>query len=147
MSRDVRAETDLPAPPEEVWEVIMDPHRLGEWVTTHVGLEGEVPDRLERGSSFRQRLNVGGAPFTVSWEVVEAEPPQQVLWRGEGPGGSGAVVEYLLREADGSTRFIYVNRFDLPGGLLGRIASRAVGERIAKRESEKTLENLKRLLA
>ncbi|HEX2129156.1 MAG TPA: SRPBCC family protein [Solirubrobacterales bacterium] len=147
MSRDVRAEAELPASPEEVWEVIMDPNRLGDWVTTHAGLEGEVPDRLEQGSAFKQRLKVGGAPFTVTWEVVESDRPRHVLWRGEGPGGSAAVVEYQLAEQGDSTRFTYVNRFELPGGALGRLAGRAVGERVARRESERTLENLARLFA
>jgi uncharacterized protein YndB with AHSA1/START domain len=147
VSRDVRAETDLAAPPEEVWDMVMDPHSLEKWVTTHAGLEGEVPERLEQGSVFKQRLKVGGAPFTVTWEVVESDRPRQVLWRGEGPGGSEAVVEYRLGESDGGTRFTYVNRFELPGGALGRLAGRAVGERVAKRESERTLENLKALFS
>jgi hypothetical protein len=49
-------------------------------------------------------------------------------------------------EGDG-THFAYANTFELPGGPVGRLASRAVGERVAKREAEKTLENLKALLA
>ena len=28
----------IAAPPEEVWKTVMDPHRLGEWVTIHRAL-------------------------------------------------------------------------------------------------------------
>ena len=147
MSREVRAAVELPAPPDEVWDVVMDPGRLEDWVTTHAGLEGDAPARLEQGSVFRQRLKVGGAPFTVTWEVVECERPKRVTWKGEGPGGSEAFVEYRLSGDSETTEFIYANRFELPGGALGRLAGRAVGERVAKRESERTLENLKELFA
>lgn len=147
MSREVRAELELPASPDAVWEIVMDPRRLGEWVTTHQGLEGEPPDRLERGSTFKQRLKVGGPTFTVTWNVVESDPPHGVRWEGEGPGGSRAHVEYRLESAGSRTRFTYANRFELPGGALGRIAGRAVGERVAKREADRSLENLARLFA
>ena len=147
MSREVRAEIELPAPPEEVWEVVMDPRRLEQWVTTHDGLEEPVPDRLEGGSTFRQRLKVGGASFAVTWEVVECERPHLVRWKGEGPGGSAASVEYRLSGDADSTTFTYVNSFELPGGALGRLAGRAVGERLARRESERTLENLRDLFS
>lgn len=147
MSREVRAEADLDASPEEVWDVVMDPHRLGEWVTTHDGLEGEPPEELAQGSEFKQRLKVGGPAFTVTWEVVEADRPKHVRWEGSGPGGSKAHVEYALAPADddGGTHFAYANTFELPGGAVGRLAGRAVGERVAKREAERTLHNLKSL--
>ena len=147
MSREVRAEVELLASPDEVWEIVMDPRRLGEWVTTHEGLEGEFPNRLEQGSTFKQRLKIGGPTFTVIWNVVECDPPHQVRWDGEGPGGSKAHVEYKLEPLTRTTRFTYANRFELPGGALGRLAGRAIGERVAKREADRTLENLARLVA
>ena len=147
MSREVRAETELPASPDEVWEIVMDPRRLGEWVTTHEGLEGDVPDRLEQGSTFKQRLKIGGPTFTVTWNVAECDSPHRVRWEGEGPGGSTAHVEYKLEPLAETTRFTYANRFELPGGALGRLAGRAIGERVAKREADRTLENLARLIA
>jgi uncharacterized protein YndB with AHSA1/START domain len=147
VSREVRAEAELDAPPEEVWTVVMDPRRLGDWVTTHEGLEGDPPNELTEGSEFKQRLKVGGPSFTVTWNVVEAERPRHVRWEGEGPGGSKAHVEYGLKpDGEDRTHFTYANTFELPGGAIGRLAGRAVGERVAKREAEKTLENLKALL-
>ncbi len=116
-------------------------------MTTHEGLEGEAPELLAQGDTFKQRLKVGGPAFTVTWNVVECDPPERVHWEGEGPGGSTARVAYELEPANGEgTRFTYANTFELPGGALGRLAGRAVGERVAKREAERTLQKLRELL-
>ena len=32
---EVSATIDIAAPPEEIWSVIMDPSRFGDWVTIH----------------------------------------------------------------------------------------------------------------
>ena len=34
----VTSEIELAAAPDAVWDVVMDPHRLGDWVTTHVAV-------------------------------------------------------------------------------------------------------------
>jgi uncharacterized protein YndB with AHSA1/START domain len=143
----VVSEIELAAPPEAVWEVVMDPHRLGDWVTTHVALGEDTPKELTRGSSFEQTLKVGGPKFHVTWNVVEADRPRRVEWSGDGPGGSSARVVYELEpNEDGGTSFGYRNEFELPGGPLGRLAGRTVGAAAAKREAERTLKNLKRLM-
>lgn len=143
----MRSEVDLDASPERVWAIVMDPHQLERWVTTHVGLGEGTPDQLEAGSSFEQELKVSGATFTVSWTVTACERPRRVTWRGEGPAGSQARVDYELEPlGGGGTRFTYVNEFELPGGALGRFAGRAVGDRVARRAAERSLANLKALL-
>jgi uncharacterized protein YndB with AHSA1/START domain len=143
----VVSEIEIAAPPEAVWDVLMDPHRLGDWVTTHVALGDETPAELEEGSSFEQKLKVGGPGFKVTWKVVEAECPRRVEWNGDGPAGSGARVVYELEPAgDDATKFSYENEFKLPGGALGRLAGRTVGAAAAKREAERSLANLKKLI-
>lgn len=124
----------------------MDPRRLEEWVTTHRSL-GETPDGpLKQGSSFEQELRMAGRSFGVRWTVTRLEEARLAEWEGDGPAGSEAWVRYELREQDGSTRFDYVNRFQLPGGPLGRAAGRLVAERPARREAERSLQNLKGLI-
>lgn len=147
MSPAVRSEVELAAPPERVWEVVMDPHRLELWVTAHAGLGGDAPQALGAESTFEQELTVGGLSFAVTWKVTACEHPRAVTWEGSGPAGASARVRYTLAPAgEGGTRFGYENEFELPGGTLGRLAGRAVGRRRAQREAERSLENLKRLL-
>lgn len=140
----VERTVDLPASREEVHGVLMDPARLGDWVTIHERFE-DVPDRLERGTTMTQRLKVAGQRFTVRWKVTEDERPSKVVWEGKGPAGTSARVVYELTEHDGVTRFSYLNEYALPGGAAGRIAGRAVSA-AAGREVERSLERLKTLL-
>ncbi len=132
------------APPERVWEVLMDPDRLGDWVTIHERFE-DAPAELTRGSQMTQRLKVAGQRFSVRWTVTEDDPPARVKWEGSGPAGTNAKVVYDLEERDGGTRFSYLNEYELPGGAAGRIAGRAVSA-AAGREVERSLERRKQLL-
>jgi carbon monoxide dehydrogenase subunit G len=146
MKAGVRSEVEIEAPAEAVWATVMDPHRLGEWVTTHRGLGDRTPRRLGEGSCFEQDLDVAGARFRVRWTVTELDEPTSVTWSGDGPAGSTAKVRYELDPREGATLFAYENSFDLPGGPLGRIAKHTVGDRVARREARRTLQNLKRLV-
>jgi uncharacterized protein YndB with AHSA1/START domain len=146
MSAGVRSEIEIEAPAEAVWATVMNPHRLGEWVTTHRGLGDGTPLRLGEGSCFEQDLNVAGASFRVRWTVTELDEPRLVTWSGDGPAGSTASVRYTLDRRAGATLFGYENSFRLPGGPLGRVAKRTVGDRVARREARRTLRNLKRLV-
>jgi len=144
---DVVSEIEIAAPPEAVWDVLMDPHRLGDWVTTHVALGENAPSELSAGSTFTQKLKLGGPKFEVTWTVVEADRPRRVEWTGDGPAGSSAGVVYELEaKGDDATTFRYENEFKLPGGRLGKLAGKTVGAATAKREAERSLQNLKRLI-
>jgi carbon monoxide dehydrogenase subunit G len=140
-------EVHLDAPPKEVYELVMDPRRLEEWVSIHQSLEEAPEGILTKGAKIRQKLKLAGRPFEVRWTVTKNDRPKHVVWRGEGPIGSTAGIEYGFEEEDGGTRFRYVNEYDLPGGTLGRFAGRFVaGSRIPDRELDRSLEKLKRLL-
>ena len=141
----VERSIEIAAPPAEVYEVVMDPHRLEDWVTVHAGLH-DAPDRLTKGSELSQSIKVAGQTFKVDWLVVKADAPSAVEWEGRGPMGTKARVAYGLGgTAGGSTRFNYVNEYDFPGGPLGKLGARAF-ERTARKEAERTLEKLKGLL-
>ena len=146
MSQSVSESIVLPAAPERVWETVMDPSRLGDWVTTHVSVETDATGPVGEGAAFRQRLRLSRKEFDVDWKVVEAEAPRVALWRGDGPAGSVAEVSYRLEPAERGTRFEYENSFALPGGVLGKLAGGAFAARAGRREARRSLENLRRLL-
>jgi carbon monoxide dehydrogenase subunit G len=140
----VERSIEIAAPPAEVYEVVMDPHRLEDWVTVHAGLH-HAPDRLAKGSELSQSIKVAGQKFKVDWLVVKADAPSAVEWEGHGPMGTKARVAYDLDGSGGTTRFSYVNEYDFPGGPLGKLGAKAF-ERTARKEAERTLEKLKGLL-
>jgi carbon monoxide dehydrogenase subunit G len=136
---------DIAASPQEVYDVVMDPARLEEWVTIHHHLEDAPNGRLRKGSKMTQTLRLAGKKFNVRWTVVENDPCVRVVWEGRGPVASHARVVYELEGNGDGTRFRYLNEYDLPGGALGRMAGRAVS-RVTQKELEGSLQRLKSLV-
>jgi carbon monoxide dehydrogenase subunit G len=141
----VERTVQIAAPPRDVYDVVMDPGRLEEWVTIHDHLEGRPASPLEKGSKLTQLLRLAGRRFKVHWQVVENDPCEHVVWEGRGPVASHARVEYRFDSNGAGTEFSYVNEYDLPGGPLGRFASRAVA-RVTQKELDGSLQRLKQLV-
>jgi uncharacterized membrane protein len=136
---------EIEAPAREVYDVVMDPARLGDWVTIHDHLEDAPKGQLKRGSKLTQCLKLAGRRFKVRWTIVENDPCRRVVWEGRGPVGSHAQVVYAFDENGQETRFSYMNQYDLPGGVVGRVAGRAVA-RVTEKELDGSLRRLKSLV-
>jgi uncharacterized protein YndB with AHSA1/START domain len=130
----------IDAPPEKVWAVVMDPQRLGEWVTIHRKLNEASDGEMD------QTLCLRGVNFHVHWELAACDAPRHAVWKGRGPARSHAETEYRLTPVDGGTRFAYRNEFKAPLGPLGAVASRALVGGLPEREAHATLANLKALV-
>ena len=143
----VRVNIEIEAPVERVWETIMDPHRLKDWVTIHRSVSHVSEEPLARGSSMDQILHIRGVSFKVHWDLAEVRPPHRAEWEGRGPAHSRARIRYELSGADdGPTRFEYTNEFTVPGGRLGTVASRFIVGAASEREANNSLIRLKALL-
>lgn len=142
----VHAAVDIAAPAQRVWDVVMDPNRLGEWVTIHRAVSDVPPLPLRRGATFEQSLTLRGAPLHVSWTVEDLEPPRRAVWSGRGPAHSRARIVYALAPTADGTRFDYTNEFKPPGGPLGAVAGRVLVGGLSQREAQRSLQRLKRLV-
>jgi len=142
MSR-VDASIHIDAPPERVWETVMDPNCLKEWVTIHRRLVDADSGRPRVGYKMEQRMHLRGVTIDVHWELVGCEPGRHAVWEGHGPARSRAHTEYLLTPEDGGTRFDYRNEFHAPLGPLGAIVSRALVGGMPQREANRSLDRLK----
>jgi carbon monoxide dehydrogenase subunit G len=142
----VERKIDIAASPDRIYDVVMDPHRLGDWVTIHAGLKDAPNGELREGSELVQSLRIAHRRFDVHWKVVEADRPLRVVWEGRGPLHSRAKVVYDFDSHGGDgTCFSYTNEYSIPGGPFGRIAGRTL-RGTSERESEKTLARLKKLI-
>jgi uncharacterized protein YndB with AHSA1/START domain len=143
----VKVTTRIHAPIERVWETVMDPSRLGDWVTIHRGVS-EVSSRpLTKGSTMNQLLCLRGVNFHVHWTLVAVTSPHHAEWDGRGPAHSRAIIRYELEDGgDGDTTFAYTNEFQAPGGVLGSMASRVIVGGVSEREAHHSLSKLKALL-
>jgi carbon monoxide dehydrogenase subunit G len=141
----VERSIELAASPQRVYDVVMDPSQLEDWVTIHHHLEDAPNGPLKKGSKLTQWLKLAGKKFIVRWTVVENDPCIRVVWEGRGPVASHARVVYELEGNGDGTTFSYLNEYELPGGALGRIAGRAVA-RVTQKELEGSLQRLKSLV-
>jgi carbon monoxide dehydrogenase subunit G len=141
----VVASIEIDAPPERVWDVIMDPGRFGDWVTIHRKLGHVDAGDVRQGFEVEQTLCLHHANFKVRWSLSAVEPPHHAVWEGRGPAGSHARIVDKLEGLDGGsrTRFDYRNEYSQPGGFLGRMASRMLVAGAAEREAHRSLERLK----
>jgi uncharacterized protein YndB with AHSA1/START domain len=144
----VKASIDIDAPPEAVYEAVLDPDRLDEWVTIHRRVNRLDDPPLHEGYGMEQTLHLRGANFKVRWELTDHEPPRRATWEGRGPAHSYARTAYRLSPLDGGrrTRFDYENEFKAPGGIFGAAASRVLVGGMPEREATRSLERLKALV-
>lgn len=144
---EVTVSIDIAAPVEEVWRTVMDPQRLGDWVSIHRSLDDHDDGSPRTGYEMQQCLALRGVPFHVRWKLVRCDAPHAAEWHGRGPARSHAETEYRLDDdGSGGTRFHYRNVFKAPLGPLGAVASRALVGGLPRKEAETTLAQLKALL-
>jgi uncharacterized protein YndB with AHSA1/START domain len=143
----VHVTTKINAPMERVWDTVMDPSCLKDWVTIHRWVRDVSSNPLRKGSTMKQCLHLRGVSVHVNWKVVDINAPTHAEWEGRGPAHSQARIRYELRpDGDNATEFEYINEFSPPGGRLGSMASRVIVGAASEREAERSLERLKALV-
>lgn len=66
----------------QVWEVISDVTRIGEWShECHAARWLGAADEPAPGARFRGRNRAGWARWGRTCEIVTVEPPRQIVWR------------------------------------------------------------------
>src|SRR5438270_6820178 len=108
----VRVTVEIDAPPQRVWDTIMDPTRLRDWVTIHRSVKDVSDNPLTSGSTMEQVLAMRGVSFHVKWNLVDVTEAQEAVWEGTGPAHSRAKIRYRLSgDSEGPTKFEYTNEF------------------------------------
>jgi uncharacterized protein YndB with AHSA1/START domain len=143
----VHATIEIDAPIQRVWDTVMDPKHLKDWVTIHRSVRGVSDEPLRKGSTMEQVLHIRGVSFHVHWTLTDIKSPERAEWEGQGPAHSLARIRYeLSADGDGRTKFAYTNEFGVPGGRLGSMASRFIVGATSEREAHSSLARLKALL-
>jgi uncharacterized protein YndB with AHSA1/START domain len=143
----VSASIEIAAAAASVWETVMDPERLDDWVTVHRKLRHHDGGAPRVGYQMDQQIHLRGVSVDVHWTLVQCVPGELAIWEGRGPARSRARTEYQLRSLSSRrTRFDYRNEFHAPLGPLGALASRALVGGMPEREATRTLDRLRALL-
>jgi uncharacterized protein YndB with AHSA1/START domain len=139
----VQVQIQIAAAPQIVWDTVMDPSKLNEWVTIHRSVKLRSEDPTREGARMDQVLHIFGVSFKVHWTLEHVSPPREAEWHGSGPALSKALIRYRLKAIPEGTLFDYVNEFHTPGGPLGNAASRMVVGQLPEREARESLTRLK----
>lgn len=138
----VSATVRIGAAPSAVWDMVMDPARLADWVTIHRRLISADEGAPRVGFRMHQQIHLRGVSLDVNWKLVQCVVNERAVWDGRGPARSRARTEYSLRADGRDTVFDYRNEFRPPLGPVGAIVSRALVGGIPEREANRTLERL-----
>jgi len=142
----VTASIDIAAPREQVFDLVLDPARLNEWVTIHRRVNDADDGPAREGYEMVQTLHLRGANIKVRWKLTELQDHTHATWEGRGPAHSYARTAYKLSDLDADgTHFEYENEFKAPGGILGAAASRVLVGGQPQREANRSLQQLKAL--
>jgi carbon monoxide dehydrogenase subunit G len=142
----VRREIEIAAPPERVWEVLIDPERLPQYNVTIVEVHDPTGRLDQVGSAYDAISKVYGRRIEGRWEVTEVTPLRRIVQRGSGAGGASATVNGTIEPSGAGTRAAVEVDYQLPAGFLGEVANRLFIERSVERDVRHTLENLKELV-
>lgn len=137
--RSFAVSADIPASPAEVFAVITDFSRAGEWTKGHVGLPDGPPDSLQPGASFVQRVDSMGSTTDISWTLTDVHTPTTLGMEGAGPMGTRLSTQFSLEPSGDSTALTVTT--EMGGGLMiGPIGKTAI-----KNARENQLESLQKL--
>jgi uncharacterized protein YndB with AHSA1/START domain len=139
----VTVSIQIAAQPRDVWEMVMDPARLGDWVTIHRSLVHADDGAPRVGYEMDQQIHLRGVNLEVHWQLIACEDCAHAIWEGHGPARSHARTEYILKAEGGGTRFDYRNEFRPPLGPFGAVVSRALVGGMPEREAKRTLDRLR----
>jgi uncharacterized protein YndB with AHSA1/START domain len=141
----VSRRTRIDAPPEEVWRVLSDPHRLPAWWP---GVE-RVEEVSEAAWTKVLRAPKAGRAVRADYSVEDVEPLRRLAWRHEVQESpferimSEALYEFDLEEKDGGTAISLLARVRLRG--LSRLGALQVRHATGRRLQE-ALDNLGELV-
>ena len=82
LPRNGRCETTTTASPDDVWAIVGDPTRVGEWSHECGGAEWiDGATTARPGARFRGRNKVGRSKWARVCEVVTVDAPHELAWR------------------------------------------------------------------
>lgn len=140
----VSVSTESPAGPEQVWQLATNLPRFAEWNTMHEGFAGDVPETLEAGDTYTQKVKLMGMPADMAWRVVTAEAPARLEMTGDGPMGVKASNRIVIEPSGTGSQITLEMEFNGPA-LAGPMASMV--EKSAGAAAEQSLAKFAAMLA
>lgn len=145
---DISVSREIAAPPEEVWRLVADVTRMGEWSPECTGgtwLKGATGPAV--GARFKGTNEAGGKKWATTCEVTECVPGERFGFRVTGGPFKVATWSYTFEPVDGGTR-VTESWTDQRHPVMAKIFGKVTGvtDRASHNRAniERTLESLDR---
>jgi len=116
---------DIDAPPERVWDVMIDVEKWPEWTPSMSSLRRLDPGEPREGSRVRIK-QPGLAPTTMT--ITHIERDKCFTWRAKAPGLEVTATHTITKKGAGSQVVLSLYFDGLVGGIIAR-ATRSLNER------------------
>ncbi len=135
----------IEAPVEEVFALMTDTSRFGEWAFGFAGLE-EGPTQLTQDAKFRWKMKGHGMTLKPRSTVVTFDDPTGYEEEIRIPGIMRGRLSKKIVAEKRRTRLSWSLEYRLIGGPLGAAADWALARRVAERAVQRSLAGAKRVL-
>jgi carbon monoxide dehydrogenase subunit G len=124
--------TSISAPPERVWQAIVEVERWHEWTTSITSVEKLEPGELKIGS--KARVKQPKLPRTV-WTVTSLDPGRSFEWEAKGLGSKTVAWHRAEPEGDGTRATLGIDQqgifFALTGWYFNKLTRDYVNTELA----------------
>jgi uncharacterized protein YndB with AHSA1/START domain len=134
------------APPEKVFERLIQPERGPEWTPNLIRVERTSAVEAGPGLETTMIANVGGRQSRGIGRCVAWEPPRRLVLESRLDVGVNSITDFELLPATGGTQLIARVDYTLPASGLGRLVGGLLGDTLARKDLRKALSNLKEQL-
>ena len=141
--KSIRRSIAIDAPPGDVFELVDDPGRYPEFFVGITRWEPRSKKLRGVGARYRVLMQVGSIEAGGTVVVKRRKVNELIEWSYE--QGIHQEGRWKLRELDGATELTLEVRYDLSGGIVGRLVEQITG-RIVERNLWATLLAARRLL-
>jgi uncharacterized membrane protein len=131
------------APVERVFALGTDFARYPEWNVTYTEIKeiAGPPDRV--GTRIHAVMRFLGRTMDGWGELVEIDPPRMFRMTGTSTDGGRLDVVYRMTPAGTGTDLVIEAEYELPAGIIGRIADKLFVERAVERDLHHSIENFR----
>ena len=144
----IEKSVEIRASPERVWEMLAF-DKAKEWMEGWKSVEYTSEIRTPE-----DKYKVGASAHIVErsivkydYEITESLKNERIVWHSAGSRGKpDMTMSHTLKPSETGTMVTTVFDYTSPFWVLGRIVDKTGGQRIAEKDTEKSLENLKGIL-
>ena len=109
----------IDAPPEVVYDILIDPHTYPDWVVGATRIRDVDVRWPAPGTCYHHSVGVGAATISDSTMMLEAERPSRLVMEVRCRPLAVAVVEFIIEPDGDATMLTFIER--PTGGALGAV--------------------------